>query len=1251
MVNVTHEGRISPKTVMDTPQVIDNCNMFDIDTLEKSLKYMTVRNYWSLYDIQKKRLNVERFDIPFSEFTQEFRLQTEKQNKMYSRRYVYYLPSQFIDYRERKDYKRSKLYNVPVGFETISENQKIYSRNFLLFINGRFISTAEVLPLEDKTGVIIDVASSNDKHGIPLSKYKEYRNDDAIVTIVFVPNFTWSRHITNRYAMGNNKYTYPFGKFNGGNNITENSLMFINTTDDKSSVSLRRPTTKYTINHTDKMIVFDEDIFQEFDDTNISDSDDMISSYDFLLLNFNKLFKVIDVDETGYFKIDGKMPCPRENMLVFTLAEDGNVVFDDSLEVELYYPNIYHATNGKYEKCRYLVYCFYDEEEITENEEYVNQIKLYEQYVDTLSEYINGNIPQVLKDWYPSEYHYGIQDYDSKLIHLHVPNTLLYKISKMYETIKNDPWALKAYINFLLCPSEKYYVDVSRLDLSIRLRDDTSLEPIVEGTNYVFKEPHYVFAMNRRFLKKSRYDFRIWIDGLFIRNEFYHMELGLDYYYIYIPIRLINKDSMIEIERHKLFDFRTDFTFSNMTDCLELRFDDELVTAYAHDIYVVNNNTNEYIDSSLLQMQVYSKSLDKYVDIESDSFTLLGHGVTKLMPKDPSILNIPLRIGIHKGSGMYTSEVYNKDIYYLGDWVSVDTTNHGNYKSADYRVFNNGKLLLPNQWETKWATAYGGSDSCKTSWAMTKGDQITVDHVPCSFRTVYYQADVPEDGLIDVDGKLNLPINLKWYDIYLNGRRLHSKNITIVSPTKFYIKGVHSRRHLIIYDRNRDNDVFFLSPHYDFDTYDIDRNDTIIDKLMRVGLADIIAASKDPIDDTEPDIGNPGVFGPGVLDAIVYFLEYLKYSYINCNYKLLTTEVKEKFPFYINPDGVMGINANVHPSGVLYKVINCNKGVENMDINLTEELVETGLRELNDRFAITPLHSSNYEFALKGEFLCDPETGGTGIRHNDGTITMIDEVHRKKTHIEQFEQKLILANIGRYSIFDAQFDDTSRVKLYFRGKNLLDNEILIERTNGENIGKIALSIDVTVLQKPENEYFLRWSNHDPSITITYYTGKDHTGEQTYTQVASRLGDRCLEINTPVLVISSIVLNLPDNALDVEVDNPEIESGDGIDLTKGVTITGNNYTDPELPENADSDEDGSTGSDNTNSDESEDCVCLEELSDDSEEGGESDDTTEEPGQDDNLYDPIGTADESEFTDPMRCMVHSILFALKEGGLQL
>lgn len=1255
-VNVTREGRIPPKAVIHAPESIENCNMFNIDALEKSLKYMAAKNYWSLYNLQKKTTGIVRYDIPFREFTQEYRLPTETQNKMYSKRYVYYIPVQFIESSRRREFKNSEFYNKAVDFSTVSKNPSLYKRNFMVFIGGRFISTVDVLPLEDKTAIIIDVSSSNDTYGIPLDKYREYKNNNDMVTILLVPNFTFSRLVSNRYVITNSDYVLPFSKFNSGENIIKNNLLLINTTG-KGTVSLRRPTLKYKTDYVNKRFVFTEEILSEFSDTNISDSDDMISSYDFLCLNFNKLNSVFQVPSHGYFKVTTKMPCPKEQMLVFTILSNGNIIFDSTVDIQIYYPNMYHVSGGVEDEDKtYLVYCFYDNESDI-NEEYFDQISLYEEYVDVLSRYTNDSIPEVLKTWYPVECKYGVEDYNTNLMYLHMPNTLMYKMFKMHDSIKNEPWSICAYLKFLFCPNEKYYVDISKLKLKSRVRTDTTMEPIVDGTNYVFGEDHYVFAMNRRFLKKSRYDFRIWIDGLFLNKTQYHMELGLDYYYIYIPTRLINNDSIIEIERHKLFDFYTETVLNSKEECVELVIDSELVTAYVRDLYIVNIGTNQYIDKNNVRLTKYSHALNKWVDIDRDSFVIMDDTV-KLYITNDDLLGVPIRIGIHKGASMSTGDVYNEDEYHLGDSMKISNTNHGNYRSSDYRVFNNGRLLLPPQWQADWSETYGGLDICQTSWALTKGDQVTIDHVPCSFRVVHYQSNIPKSGLVDVDGKLNLPISLKWYDVYLNGRKLNHKNITIVSPTKFYVNNVSSTRHLLIIDRNRDNDVFYLSRVDNKDIYDIHKNHTIIDKLIHAELGDIIGNQRDPIDNTEPDIGDPGVFGPKVLDAVNYFLMYLKYSYVHCNYKLLSSEVKSKFGFFINEDGVMGINSNIHPSGILYKVINCNKGVEDMDIELTNVPVETGLRELQDRFAITPLHSSNHKYALKGEFLCDPETGGTGIRHNDGTITMIDEVNRKKEHIDIFEQKLILANIGRYTIFDAQFDDTSKVKTYFRGENLLDNEILIERENNENVGKIALSIDTTILQKSEDDYILRWSNHDPIITVKYYTEKDHTNELMYEQVASRLGDRCLEIDSPTLIISSIVINLPDNALDKDEDNPLIEEGESIDLTTGVTLTDSTYTNPGLEE---------TPIENANSDDDPDCVCPTDLSDDgddpTEEGEDGtdedldipDDSTEEDSstdnRNDNTYDPIGNVDDSELIDPMRCIVHSVLIALREGGLIL
>ena len=722
------------------------------------------------------------------------------------------------------------------------------------------------------------------------------------------------------------------------------------------------------------------------------------------------------------------------------------------------------------------------------------------------------------------------------------------------------------------------------------------------------------------------------------------MELGLDYYYIYIPTRLVSDDSVLEIERHKLFEFHTEVSFPSLDEYVTLVIDTDLVTAYVKDIYIVDELTGEFVPNEAITIRKYSKSLERWVDIKHDSFTVINSPI-RIYLNDASLIGASIKIGIRKNASMVTSEVYDKDTYSIGDYILTHSSNHANFNNSDYRVFNNGRLLLPPQYQIDWANTYGGTNICQTSWVITKGDQITMDHVPCSFRVVHYQPNVPKDGLIDVDG-LNLPISLKWYDIYLNGRKLNYKNITIVSPTKFYIHDVDSTRHLVIYDRDRDNDVFYLFRMEEKDIYDIHRNHTLIDKLIHAELRDTIWSQIDPIDNTEEDIGEPGVFGPKVLDALNYFLWYLKYSYIHCNYKLITPEIKEKYGFYMDKiNGVMGINANVHPAGIMFKKINCNEGVETMDIEKINLDVDTQLRELTDRFAITPLHSSNHKYAIKGEFLCDPETGGTGIRHNDGTITMIDEVNRKKEHIDIFEQKLILANIGRYTIYDAQFDDSSKVKVYFRGENLLDNEILIERDETEgNIGKVAFSIDTTILQRSNDNDILRWSNHDPSVTITYYTEKDHNEVKEYTQVASRLGDRAIDIDSPTLVISSIVLNLPDNAITEDENNPLVSDGELVELSRGVTLTDDNYENPQLEE-TDTPE---IGDETTEED---DCICLDEEStgdnNDTDNGEDPSEPTE--GEEDTPEEPV--SDDPEYTDPMRCIVHSILIALKDGGLTL
>ena len=204
--------------------------------------------------------------------------------------------------------------------------------------------------------------------------------------------------------------------------------------------------------------------------------------YRFVFVSFNSLYRIVDVSyDDPYFKLDTKMPCPVEQMVLFKQDVEGRFLFND-VKIILYYPNVYKI-EGLNEGDIAKVLVFQDEQELTESEKYKNDIAKYEEYVDMLPKYKDGTIPELLKHYKPSSFVYSIDDYENSM---YVPNTLNYKVPKLHKTIYENPWALAVYLDLLNLPTDKFYVDMEKIDLSIRLRTDTTEEDLLETVSDIY---------------------------------------------------------------------------------------------------------------------------------------------------------------------------------------------------------------------------------------------------------------------------------------------------------------------------------------------------------------------------------------------------------------------------------------------------------------------------------------------------------------------------------------------------------------------------------------------------------------------------------------------------------------------------------------------------------------------------------------------------------------------------------------------
>lgn len=1084
-------------------------NTFSLRALNQTLEKLSLKNFWSLYQTQRSRLHMERFDIPFNDFLSTTRLTGEKSKTYYPRRHVAYVDYDFIQPELRKRYRRSKLFNVAVNQTEIAEHPDVFQYNHLVFIDGDYIFTTEIYPLEGKTGIIIDEETIKSKHGITYKDYIRYKEENAMVTVFMVPNFYVSNLKTNRYVLEQYNFDIPFNKLVNGDQLTEHTLGFLDTSDSLAhryyEPAIEYDTVSKTLHVPDNIVDYGKEFY-------------------LCSITLPDLFEYrVATPDFPYFQIDTKMPCPKEQMLILVKSE-GVYRFKQSVGITMYYPNIYQIT-GLEEGETALVYILQDDNMVVNSEVYTNELAKYEEYIDMLPEYEDESIPSIIKNYRPSSFVYSINDFQGSI---YVPDTMNYKVQKLHKTIYENPWVLATYLDLLNLPTEKFYLDMEKISLDNRIRTDNSREDIDPGQPIInFPEERYVFAMNRHYIDTRSYGFRIFIDGLFQVETAYEIIPGPNYYYIYIPTNLITDTSMIEIERFKLFMTEETGTVTNLEDpIVELDLSGNKMVGYAREIYVVDTSTGLYLPKNSFKIDVlygYAVNGNRWVTLPGLKNIPIENKV-RVYLLDDTYLNIPLKVGIQRTVSMVTGEKYVEPMANDAgnyEYTKVEINNVGGFDNGTYRVFNNGKVLMPIQCDVRFTNKQGGNDIIRTACNIHTGDQFTIDHVPAQYRVIYYQREIDSEGkrgYVDLDGKIPLPLSLKWYDIYLNGVKLHKKNIEILSPTRMYVQGVESRQNLMIVVRDRDPEVFRLPAH----NGEMDYNNTIIDDLLDEidGLKQVIDQTKNIID---PDNKYPNI-ATGVirnLDAMIFFYGYLCNTFINANWKQITQEIKYTFPMLLDEQGILPIDCNEgcvpvdENGGYLIKIIECNE--RSGDMFTDKGVSYDGIGEMQDRFAIRPLNTTNYEFGLPHEFLCDPETGEPAILNEDGTVTALSTLVRTRNHIETFGNNIILYGMGRADIYQVTFDEEFKVHVYNNEENLLTNSIEIT----EPISQACVGIDASFLIQVNDCKMLKIADIDPTVTVTYTVNGT---ESNLVCKLSRLEKMVIKVNRAEFAITGITLS-------------------------------------------------------------------------------------------------------------------------------
>lgn len=447
-----------------------------------------------------------------------------------------------------------------------------------------------------------------------------------------------------------------------------------------------------------------------------------------------------------------------------------------------------------------------------------------------------------------------------------------YKVDRLKDFINRNTEALKDYVKIQNKTSEVYYMFAKMINLEKRLRTDTSNE--IKNSFIEFDKPHYIFTFQHSD-KTEEPVIHIWVDGLLTMNNKVIEENGI--YFIYVPADEITEDSYLELEvRHSfaLTDTNLYFSSTSMDDAYTVIINNpDDVTPTLSDLMFfyynpttgiigeeipINNfeiyraryeywqqcssvdpdamivvNDEDYNPNEDNPPQVRISTVRKEIQyITAGSFVKKSHKVVvssldgnmtkkvdfmpidviKIRASKSEVLHKNIALKIRKNA-IYR-DIHAKSIRYPA--INIDSKFDVKFDPEYYHVYRNGRLIPKSMFVVK---GEGTSNRrIQALFEMKKGDTIAFDALPFKTELVYKTDVVPPHAiihLVDENGEplLDKPFDIRYYDVYLNGRKLNETQCFGVGDTYLHILNTHSMKNLEIYSRDRDEEYFGWHKH------------------------------------------------------------------------------------------------------------------------------------------------------------------------------------------------------------------------------------------------------------------------------------------------------------------------------------------------------------------------------------------------------------------------------------------------------
>ena len=832
---------------------------FNIKSVNESLWSIRENMFENLYDVQKSLTNIHRFDFKMSEFS----------NKD-SSSVRYNIPIQFIHNKSRIAYRHSPFYKRLLTYEDVFENRDLFLNTIMIFIDGQLYTNYSIQPMEDITSIVFNLYLYYPTHngyvvdGFLRKDFNRLLEKDANISIIMLSTHREEDNKLNRYTLLNytNVTEYmgvPMVDFVKSNEIATNDphISFV-TTDD--SMLYKYDIIDTTINN--------NKLYPDPRKVNI-----LQNTYTNLknIYPLNHLTKLVIKPGTKYFEIPLQdMPVPIENLMIFR-NNNGMIYFDHTTSITMYYPNIYEITCDHNDEL--IIYCYYADDTTSVGNKYYNELQLYYRFVNNIVErYENNTIPDLIKNYKPITISYDIKDYSFQ-----TADHLIYKFNKLQEVIRKHGYYYYIYLNKLVGYVPRYYIDLKDMkELVTRYRTNNTKEIKDPALQENFDEPCYLFI----FRKDNNNDQII----LFIDNKHYYPKYDYSttkYRYIYIPTRLVNTTSIIDVEKYNDEIYMMDIIAENTGSYIEIDYTkdhqiraDEIFVTYEED------GRAKYLDTDYYELyHLYNGQYDK---ITRDKFYKHYNSIfIKII--DEKFLDLKLTVTTNNCT--FAMENVGSNVFEINKLI--------NNNKFNLMLFKNGKLIPYDASHITFSEYAIGPHKFRSLVSVSNEDIFTLVYNPNKYVRVHYEAEINQKGLVDLHNSIEKPLSFRWYDFYLNGNKLTKNNIDIIAPYAMIISGVETRLNLEIYHRNFNDSVEYIT-HEDID-------DEILDLIK-----DEIMDNLDDIDNKEEDM-----LKDVIIDAVGFLDDYLfTLGLLNPDTQQILNNMLDEYPrlfdhndnLFFNPD-------------------------------------------------------------------------------------------------------------------------------------------------------------------------------------------------------------------------------------------------------------------------------------------------------------------------------------------------------------